>query len=311
MAKQEPATAPAPDSPEALYAAQKAAFEAAKAKTAQQNGAKAPKEPKAAKEPEPEKAPETPAETPEPVKAEAPPLPLPKPKKAKAEKPKAPAAPDALAAVTAQLAALEAKLSALTAPKSQEPEPDDDDPLEGVKAKLTERFGEDEAGALLEALEAIHAPAAQRIAQLEQVIKDAHAHGRKNIAKSNRSRLAEDFPHLKVSDDAWDMLNNLVTASFEKNPKAYGSVEEAYDDIAEKLYGSLRPVESEESDEEDDDEKQASRIAASQMTPPRVAGQRQQRSRIEKQREHFEYMKKNPGDKEGARRLARELGIDR
>lgn len=307
MAKQEPATAPAPDSPEAIYAQQKQAFEAAKAKTARDAGAAAQKEPKAAKEPEPEKAPETPAETPEPVKAEAPPLPLPKPKKVKAEKPKA---PDALATLTAQIAALEAKLSAVTAPKASEPEPADDDPFVAHRAKLAEKIGEEEADVFLEILSERDAAKDARLAQLEKIIQDATAHGRKNVAKSNRSRLAEDFPHLKVSDDAWDMLNNLVSASFEKNPKAYGSVEEAYDDIAEKLYGSLRPVEPETSDE-DDDEKHASRIAASQMTPPRVAGQRQQRSRIEKQREHFEFMKKNPGDKEGARRLARELGIDR
>lgn len=290
-----------PDPKEVQFASMKEAFEEAKRRTALEAGEKAAPKPDGAK----------PEAAPEPEKAEKPAEEAPKPKKPKAPKATPAPTPDP---VLAQLKALEDKIAALTAPKPPEPEPQED-PLDAIRGELAERFGEDEAGALVKALEALHAPAAQRIAQLEKIIQEATTQGRKNVAKSNRARLAADYPHLKESNDAWEMLNSLVVASFEKDPKKYASVEEAYDDVATKLYGSLKAQEDveseEESSEEEDVEEVASRIAASALTPPANAPKRERRSQMDKRREHFAYLQKHPGDKAGAARLARELGIDR
>lgn len=278
-----------PDPKTVEFEAAKAAFEAAKKKTAVAEG----------REPAPEKAPE-------PVEAVAE-KPAAEPKK-KLKAPKAPEPKSEPSGLEKQIAALNARLDAALAPKEQEPEPDE--ALDGIRAKLTERFGEEEAADVLESIEARHAPLAKRIAQLEKILEQATQAGRQSISKSNQKRLAEIYPQLK-REEAWKVLHAQALAAFERDPKAYESAEDAYDALAIALYGEPESEESESEDEEeapDDVEVAASRIAASAMTTPgRTRSER--RTPEEKHRELHAYIVKHPDDKAGHRRLARELGL--
>lgn len=279
-----------PDPETAKFEAAKASFEAAKAKTAAQEG----RGPSPAKT---EEAPKEPAEAPAPKPAKKP---------AKAQKAAAPATETS--GLEKQVAALTARLEAALAPKEPEPEPDE--ALEAIRAKLTERFGEEEAGDLVEMMEARSGPLAKRIAQMEKMIEQATQAGRQSISKANQKRLAAIHPQL-ARDEAWQVLHAQALAAFEKNPKAYDSAEEAYDALATALYGEPESEEPEsESEEEapDDVEVAASRIAASSMTTPgRTRSER--RTPEEKHRELHAYIVKHPDDKAGHRRLARELGL--
>lgn len=271
-----------PPTPEQQHEAAKAAFDAAVKKTAEQEG----------------KTPAPVAAVAEKPAAEAKPAPKPK----AAPKPKQ---PDPMDALRAEIAELKAKLD------QPKPAPEEDeDPLEPFRAKLSQRFGDDEAEDLLELIEATNKPLREQVKQLQGILRDATNQGRANIAKANQKRLAAIHPQLKNSA-AWDVLQASVLADFEKNPKAYESVEDAYDAKALALYGEPESdEETEEVDEEapEDVEEAASRIAASAMTQP-GRQKRESRTPEEKHRELHKYIVQHPDDKAGHRRLARELGI--
>jgi hypothetical protein len=276
----------APLSPEQQHAAAKAAFNAALQKTAEQEGkTKAPAAPVA----------EKPAEPVEPKPAPAKPKPAPKPKT------------DELAALRAKIAELEGKIAT---PKPPEPE-EEEDPLEPFRAKLAARFGDEEATELLELVEATSRPLREQVKQLQGILRDATNQGRANISKSNQKRLAEVHPQLK-NKAAWDVLHASVLADFEKNPKAFESIEDAYDAKAAALYGEPEAAEEPEGEAAEgapeEVEEAASRIAASAMTAPGRA-RKESRTSEEKHRELFNYIQKHPDDKAGHRRLGRELGI--
>jgi hypothetical protein len=301
MAANKAAETETPDPETVKFDAAKAAFEEAARKTKAAEGVvpaavRVKPDPKAKKveaEPEPE------AEAPAPVK---------KPKVAAKPKPESQET-----VLAAKLDALQAKLDALSA-RQTEPEDDDaEDPMDGIRGKLVERFGEDEAGALVEALEALHAPAAKRLAHLEGILKQATESGRKAISKSNQKRLAAIYPQL-ARKEAWDILNSQVLQAFERDNKAFESADEAYDSLAATLYGEPEveePPEAVEEEPPEETELAASRIAAAAMTPPARAARKEPRSRLDKAKEIFNHLKKHPEDKAGAKRLARELRADR
>lgn len=271
--------------PEQQHEAAKATFEAAVAKTKAQEG-KTP-------------APAAAEKAPEPAVDEKPKAPA----KPKAAKPKQ---PDPMDALRAEIAELKSKLD------QPKPEPEvEEDPLEPFRAKLTARFGDEEAADLLELVEATNRPLRDQVKQLQGIIQEATKQGRAGIAKANQKRLAAVHPQLKNAA-AWEMLQAAVIADFEKNPKAYESVEDAYDAKAAILYGDPEaeeePSEDAEEDAPDDVEEAASRIAASAMTAPGRA-KSERRTPDEKHRELHKFIVQHPDDKAGHRRLARELGI--
>lgn len=297
MGKQTVDTAQKPDPEVERFQAAKASFEAALKKTSEQQGLQAAAEP--AKE-EAEKPAEDPKKAavvkPAPTKPAA-------PKTAAAQKPKPePQKPDPLVEIQAQLKALQAKLDAKI-----EPEPEDDE-LEGIKAELVERFGDEEGAALAKALEAVHAPAKRRIEQLENFLRDATNQGAKNVARTNRSRLAATWPHLAENDEAWSVIRDRVEAVTAKDPAKFESLEDAYDAVAEAVYGGIA-VSGEKPDQ--DAEEEAARISASAMSAPAKSGQDKKLTQMQAAKAVFEHLKKNPEDKAGAKRLARELKLNR
>jgi len=279
-----------PDSETEKFEAAKAQFEAAAQKT------------KAVEGSVPKAAVEAAAATPK-VEEQA----AEKPVVAKPKAPKKPAKVEPNPLET-KLEALSARLEAALASKQEEPE--EENPMDGIRAKLSERFGEEEASDLIEALETLHAPAAKRLAQLEDILKKATETGRRNLSKANQKRLAETFSQLS-RDEAWEIVHNQAVAAFERDPKAYGSTEEAYDAIALAMYGEPESEAPEVEDATDDVEIAASRIASASMTAPAKTPRQEPRTQTEKAREVFDYLKKHPDDKAGAKRLARELRSNR
>lgn len=274
------AAAERPDPEKQKLADAKAKFEAAVKKTKIQEGLIAP-------DPEPK------ADAPGPATAT----------EVVAAKPKAPK-PDPLKALQDQVAALTARLEEKAKQKPEE----DEDPVEEIRGRLSERFGEEEAQDLIDQL---HTPLAKRLEQLETVLREATQRGQANVSKANQKRLSKDHPQLK-SPEAWAVLEGAVRAAFEKDPKAYESVEDAFDAKALALYGAPEEEAQVEDDAADEEtEVEASRIAAASLTAPGKAPRKETRSREERAKEHLAYIIKHPDDKAGHKRLARELGLIR
>lgn len=271
-------TAPKLDPEKQKLADAKAKFEQAVQKTKIQEGRIAPP------------AAEAPAAAAAP---EAPPKPAPKPK--------APSKPDPLKALQDQVAALTARLEE----KAQQKPDDDEDPLEEIRGRLSERFGEDEAQDLIDQL---HTPLAKRLEQLETVLREATQRGQANVSKANQKRLAAIHPQLK-SAEAWAVLEGAVRAAFDKDKNAYESVEDAFDAKALALYGAPEEEAEVEEEPEEDVEAEASRIAAAALTPPGKAPRKEGRSHEERSKELFQFIQKHPEDKAGAKRLSRDLGL--
>lgn len=269
------------------FQAAKSAFEAALEKTKRDAGdtpAPAPKKAKA-KKPEPK---------PEPV-AEAP-----------KEEPAAPAVD--VSGLEKRLADLQSKLEALsTKPEEPEEEEEPEDPYAEVREDLKERFGEDEGEALLKALDKIAGPQAKRLKDLEKYIAEAANTGRKNISSTNKKRLRESYSNL--TDDAWEMIHERVVAGFGKDPKKWASAEDAYDAVTRSIYGEPSKVEDEEVEADEEEQNHASRVAASSLTPP-TRTKEKPKDKEAASRELFQFLFKHPDDKQGAAKLARDLGIN-
>ena len=224
----------------------------------------------------------------------------PEPKPKKARKPKAEPHP-----LEAEVATLRAQVAELSKPKEVEPTPDERTEL--ARSKLAQRFGEDEANDLIDTFNELRGEDRRRVEQLERVIEGATRAGRANLSKSNQRRLSGDFPQLK-NEGAWKIVHEQALAAFEKDPKSFEDLEDAYDQTALALYGE--PADDDEGEDVPEDvQRVASRIAASQMTVPTKAPKREARSYEERAKEHFEWIKKNPQDKLGAIKMAIELGL--
>jgi len=262
------------------FEAQKAAFEAAVAKT------------KADGDTPPEvHIPESDPEKPEakPAKPEK------KAKKSKQE-------PSAL---EQEVAALRSQLTELSKAKA---EPEVDERQERARARLAERFGEEEADAMLETFEDLRGDDKKELAEMRRILEEATKAGRQNLSKSNQKRLVAAHPQLK-NGEAWEMVHDRALAAYQKDPKKYDSIEDAYDAVVQALYGEPDEGEGDDEDPPEEVERTASRIAASQMTVPTKVPRRENRSKEERAKEHFDYLKKNPEDLAGAKRLAKELGL--
>lgn len=275
------------------FNAAKAQFEAAIIKTAQEAGQDEPK-PEAAKAIAVEETTETPEKQPVPQK------PKPKIKAPVAKEEPKPSPTDK------RLEELSKKLDALV---SKDEEPEEDDPFAGVRGKLIEKFGEEDSAAILEAMEAAAGPQRKRLAQLESILKEATKNGRAALSKVHQKRLAEVYPQLG-NDRAWGMVHDQVVSLFEKDPSRYSSVDEAYDDVVVSLYGEVEEDDAETVSNKER-ELEASRIAASTMTPPSTSAKEKPLTRSQASLEVFKHLFKNPSDKAGAMRLARQLKVDR
>lgn len=265
-----------PDPQTTAFEAQKARFDEAVAKT-KANGDAVPAGAEAA-----------PA-------AEAPPKPVKKAKKPRLE-------PSPFEQEVAELKRQVAELSKAKA------EPEIDERVELARSRLTERFGTEEADVILESFSALREDDRRQIAEMRSVIEEATKAGRANLSRSNQRRLSKQHPQLK-SPDAWGVIHDRAMSVYEKNPKGFDSIEDAYDEVVTALYGEPEEEPEDAAEAPEEVEELASRIAASQMTAPTKSPRRENRSKEERAKEHFEFMKNNPDDKAGAKRLARELGL--
>jgi hypothetical protein len=275
--------APTQKTPEQAFAEAKANFDGALAKTKADQIAQGEEVPEDARVIEP--------------KAE------PKPKPAKAEKPKQEAQED-LRAMRAEMAEMKRLLSERAQP---EPETEDSD-FEAVQAQLMEQFGEDEGKTLGRALKALVEPRERRIEQIEKMLEDGMKRGRSQIARTNRSRLSETYPQLKgeEGDGAWGIVKAQAELAMRDNQDKYDSAEEAYDDIAQLLYGRKSAPELPSVE----DVEEASRIAASQPTQPGRTKQERKLNVDQKARAIFDHLRKHPDDLAGAKAISRQATKD-
>lgn len=277
MDKNPAKSAPTPSkSSDAAFAEAKANFEGALAKTKAEAGEA---EPEAIRE-------ESRVEPAEPARPE------PKAKRAGS---------DELRALKAELAEMKRQMATPKVEKRAEPEVDED--FEVVQAELVDQFGEDEGKALGRALKAIVEPKERRLAQIERLLEDGMKRGRKQIATSNRSRLAETYSNLKGEDgdEAWEIVKERVEGILRSDPDRYDSPEDAYEATAQALFGKPR---TELPSAEDVEE--ASRIAASQPTQPGRTKQERKLTQDQKARAVFDHLRKNPDDVAGARRISQQ-----
>lgn len=263
---------------ESAHAAAKAAFEAAVKKTNEAAGERGEEEvikveAVGRKEPEPK------------------PAPKPAPKKAE---------PD----YKAELEAVKRELAAL---KERKPEPVKEEPkrpsdYESVQAELSEHFGAEEGEVLGKTLRALLEPREQRIAQLEDLIKKAVEQSKAQTAKAIRARIAKDYDHLSESDEAWSIVRTQADALLSTGK--FDTAEEAYDHVVQSLYGAAKEQ------AEKDAEEETSRIAASTPTQPSAARREKKMTNDQKSFAIFEHLRKDPTDKAGAMRLARDLRVN-
>jgi hypothetical protein len=206
------------------------------------------------------------------------------------------------AEVRERAAALEKRLGEPKATKQPEPTgvPTGDLDLDEFADALAAQFGEDEAGTLKSALQSLVSPLLQRVNQLEGVIQKAQEKGRNDIVAQNRKRLAEQLPQLKENDRAWDIVQGQVFQAFEKDPSKYSSPEEAFDDVAQALYGSFEQQAEKESASASEDLK--AQIAAATPTPPESKKSTKKITPMDAAYSAFRVLSKDAEDVEGARR---------
>lgn len=218
----------------------------------------------------------------------------------KKPEPKKPDSSKELERLKKELAEAKSKLQEKeTPPKKEEPKTSD---FDAVQAELAEQFGEEEGEILAKSLRALLEPREARISHLEKLIEKAVEQSKVQSAKSNRSRLAKDYPHLEDSDDAWDVISAQAQTAFASGK--YETSEEAFDSVALALYGEPKKRAEIEAEEE------ASRIAASTPTQPSSAKRERKLSMEQKSFEVFKHLLKNPQDKAGAAAIAHRLRID-
>jgi hypothetical protein len=187
-------------------------------------------------------------------------------------------------------------------PSSAVPAPQAMD-LENARSQLSEQFGDDEANALIEVLK----PFQERVAQLESVIESATESNTNHIAMTNRERLSEFVPLLAESDRAWEAIEREVIALAEKNPKAFDSAEEYFDDALAALYGEVAFELDDEDDEEepelevDEEEEKAERKKATPTTHTKKPSHRKLPPK-ESSWQVFRHLNSHPGDIRGAKR---------
>lgn len=230
------------------------------------------------------------------------------PVKLKAEKPEAKPTPKKVEpdssklefeSIKREISELRERLSTKTPEKKEEARPSDYD---SIQAELSEQFGEEEGAILGKTLRALLEPRERRISHLENLIEKAVEQSKLQASKSNRSRLAKDYPHLEDGDDAWGIIQSQAQSLMSSGK--YESTEEAFNAVAQMLYGEVKAK------AEEDAEEVASRIAASTPTQPSAARRERKLTNEQKSRMIFDHLAKNPDDAAGAKRLAQQLRVD-
>jgi hypothetical protein len=237
---------------------------------------------------------------------------LEQPKKGAIAKPKAevvvePPKPDnsaELAELRSQIAELKSAREPKQAEKPAEPQTSDYD---SIQAQLQEEFGDDEGAVLGKALRALLQPREDRLSRLEKMLTTAIEKSNIKSSKDNRSRLAENYGQLK-SQEAWDVVKDRVESLMSKSPDKYDSQADAYDAVAKALYGE--PGAAAEATANEAAELEASRIAASLPTPPKANKSEAKVTGVQRSRAIFDHLFKNPEDVAGAKKMARKLQVE-
>ena len=181
-------------------------------------------------------------------------------------------------------------------PKKEEPKPSDYDT---IQAELSEQFGEEEGQILGRTLRALLEPREQRISQLEKLIERAVEQSKIQSAKANRSRISKEYDHLADDDEAWEIVKSQADARYAQGK--HETQDEAYEYVANALYGAVKSKAVEDAEEE------ASRIAASTPTQPSSTSRERKASKEQRARALFNHLLKNPDDVAGAQRVAENL----
>lgn len=199
-------------------------------------------------------------------------------------------------ALEKQLAELTAKLQEKEKPK-EEPKAAPD--LDAVKAYLSEHFDTEESSVLSEALKMATAARDRRIEALEGLIQKAIEKAGQSAAKSNRSRLSKEYPHLKENDAAWMIVEGQARELVSGGK--YDAPEDAFDAVVNALYGGVK------AQAEEAPAVEASHIEASTPTQPSTAKREKKLTPKDKSWEVFKHLYKNPDDIGGAKRVAQNL----
>ena len=194
-----------------------------------------------------------------------------------------------------ELAEAKAKLEP---PKKEEPKTSDYDT---IQAELSEQFGEEEGAILGKTLRALLEPREQRISQLEKLIERAVEQSKIQSAKANRTRISKEYDHLADDDDAWEIVRSQADARFAQGK--HETQDEAYEYVANALYGAVKTKAVEDAEEE------ASRIAASTPTQPSSVRRERKMTAEAASRASFDHLLKNPNDVEGARRISSQFKV--
>ena len=196
----------------------------------------------------------------------------------------------------------EKKLAALqgtTGKAEQVPTAEPD--LEEIAAQLADKFGEDESGVLLTALQGLMAPLQRELKETRDILANARDRGLQDISVKNRDRLAAKLPMLKDNDSAWKVIQAQALERSKSDPSKFSSADAVYDDVFNDLYGGLQatppptPVADRFAEEK-------SRVAASALTPPGTQKREKKITPMDAAFSAFKVLRKNPEDLDGAKR---------
>jgi len=179
--------------------------------------------------------------------------------------------------------------------------PTDGPDLEAIARELADQFGEDEAGSLLKALKQLVEPLQEKVGFFERSFSEARERTEKQIADLNRKRLAEKIPSLAENDRSWDIIHEGVLAAIEDEPTKYKSVDAAYDDVFEALYGSVLATGKQRA-EEDEAADDIEEVSSADLTPPRTKSRPRSATPEEAAFAAWKQLQESPGDVEGAKR---------
>lgn len=176
--------------------------------------------------------------------------------------------------------------------------------LDEIHSELQETFGEDEANALLKAIQKLVGkevePLRADTASFKGMLEEAKKMGTKSVSKTNLDRLAEKLPLLKDNQRAREFLEQQVIQAFEKDPSKYSSAEAAFDDVFTAVYGDVLEA-SPATSAQDKLAKEKSRIGASALSHPGSRKSDRKPTQMDAAFSAFQALNKNPEDLEGAR----------
>lgn len=198
----------------------------------------------------------------------------------------------------------EKKLAALqgTTEKVAEQVPTATSDLQEIASELADKFGEDETGVLLTALQKLVAPLQRELKETRDILANARERGLQDISTKNRDRLAAKLPMLKENDNAWKVIQAQALERSKSDPSKFSSADAVYDDVFNDLYGGIQveaprvaPVPDKAADEK-------ARVQASALTPPGTTKREKKVTPMDAAFAAFKLLRKNPEDLDGAKR---------